>query len=102
VSTLIGLNATLPISLSQMSERRSASTGHFSPPAVIAWLNAVQRCEMVPSGSPMENRVPSMWRITPGDSISVEEYTTQPMAWAGAITAETAPSGSTASTRRPS
>ena len=96
------MNATLPSSLSQMSERRSFSTGHFRPPATIAWLNAVQRCEIAPSGSPMENRVPSTWRMTPGESISAEQYTTQPMAACGGITAETAPPGSAASTRRPS
>src|ERR1035437_8581606 len=91
VRTLIGLNATLPMSLSQMSLRRLVSTGHLRPPATIAALNATQRSETVPSGSPIEYRVPSICRITPGDSISVEQYTTQPIACAGGITAETAP-----------
>ncbi|MFZ1158338.1 MAG: YdeI/OmpD-associated family protein, partial [Candidatus Sulfotelmatobacter sp.] len=35
----------------------------FRPPAVIAWLNAVQRPEIVPSGSPMENRYAVLFRI---------------------------------------
>src|ERR1700683_2758890 len=78
VRTLIGLNATLPMSLSQMSLRRLVSTGHLRPPATIAALNAAQRSETVPSGSPIEYRVPSMRRITPGGSISAEEYTTAP------------------------
>jgi len=58
VSALRGLNATLPISLIQMSLRRSASTGAFNPPAIIASLNALQRAEISPDGSPIENRVP--------------------------------------------
>ena len=60
VSALSGLNTTLPISFTQMSFRMSGSTGHFRPPATIASLNRVQRSEIVPSGSPIENRVPSM------------------------------------------
>ena len=40
VRMLIGLNATLPISLTQISLRSSASTGHFRPPSIIALLNA--------------------------------------------------------------
>jgi hypothetical protein len=38
----------------------------------MASLNAVQRGEADPSGSPIEKRVPSMWRTTPGRSSSVE------------------------------
>ena len=38
VSALSGLNATLPISLTQISSRTCSSTGHFSPPAIIASL----------------------------------------------------------------
>lgn len=38
---------------------------------ISASLNARQRPETVPSGSPMENRVPSRCRITPGAAISV-------------------------------
>ena len=101
VSALSGLNATLPISLIQMSLRRSASTGAFSPPAIMASLNAIQRAEISPDGSPMENRVPSRCRITPGASMVVAGYTTQPMARSGESTAVVAPPGSTASTRRP-
>jgi hypothetical protein len=71
VSALSGLNAMLPISLIQMSRRRSGSTGHFRPPATIASANSVQRADTLPSGSPMEKRVPSRCRTTPGDSISV-------------------------------
>lgn len=94
-STLIGLNAMLPISLIQMSRRRSVSTGHFSPPAIITSENSLQREEIVPSGSPMENRVPSRWRTTPGSMISVAAYTTQPIARCTGSAALTAPSGST-------
>ena len=39
----------------------------------MASLNAMQRSEALPSGSPIENLVPSRWRITPGPSISVEQ-----------------------------
>ena len=73
VRTLTGLNATFPSSLSQMSDRRSFSTGHFSPPATIALLNSRQRSETDPSGSPIENRVPSTCRMTPGEAISAEQ-----------------------------
>ena len=65
-SALIGLKAMLPSSLIQMSLRRSASTGHLRPPAVMASLKSRQRCETVLSGSPMENRVPSRCWTTPG------------------------------------
>ncbi|MBB6414893.1 hypothetical protein HDC93_000445 [Streptomyces sp. AK010] len=68
---LIGLKEMLPSSLTQMSLRRSGSTGHFSPPARMASLNARQRAERLRSGSPMENLVPSKWRTTPGPSSSV-------------------------------
>jgi hypothetical protein len=61
----------LPISLIQMSSRSAGSTGHLSPPATIASANPVQRSDTVPSGSPIENRVPSRCRTTPGDWISV-------------------------------
>ena len=101
VSALSGLNATLPISLIQMSLRSSASTGAFSPPAIMASLNAIQRAEISPDGSPMENRVPSRCRITPGASMVVAGYTTHPIARSGESTAVVAPPGSTASTRRP-
>lgn len=70
-SALSGLKVMLPISFTQMSSRRSGSTGHFSPPARIASLKARQRGETLPSGSPMENRVPSMCWMTPGAAISV-------------------------------
>jgi hypothetical protein len=73
VRTLTGLNATFPSSLSQMSERKSGTTGHFSPPAVIALLNSRQRGETKPEGSPIENRVPSTCRMTPGAEISAEQ-----------------------------
>jgi hypothetical protein len=102
VSALIGFSETLPISLIQMSSRSLGSTGHFRPPAIIASLNRTQRCDTVPSGSPMENRVPSRCWITPGDLMTVAGYTTQPIARSGAITADVSPSGSTASIRCPS
>ena len=50
----------------------------------------------------MENLVPSMCRIRPGLSISVEQYTTQPIARSTGRIPLTAPSGSTDSMRRPS
>ncbi len=99
---LMGLKEMLPSSFSQMSPRRSGSTGHFSPPARIASLNARQRAETSRPGSPIENRVPSTCRTTPGCSSSVAAYTTQPTARSGASTALTAPAGSTLSRRRPS
>jgi hypothetical protein len=72
VSALSGLNATLPISFTHTSLRSSeVSTGHFSPPAIIASLKRVQRSDSDPSGSPIVNRVPSRWRTTPGASSSV-------------------------------
>ena len=101
MSALSGLNATLPMSLIQMSPRKSASTGAFNPPAIMASLNALQRSEISPDGSPMEKRVPSRCRITPGASMVVAGYTTQPMARSGDSTALVAPPGSTASIRRP-
>lgn len=67
----------------------------------MASLKSRQRREIVRSGSPTENRVPSKCRTTPGDSISVAAYTTQPMARAGGRVALTAPPGSTLSIRRP-
>lgn len=70
-SALIGLKEMLPSSLSQMSSRRPGSTGHLSPPACIASLKVRQRAERLRSGSPIENRVPSKWRTTPGPSSSV-------------------------------
>lgn len=73
VRALSGLKATLPMSLIQMSSRRFGSTGHFRPPAIMASLSVVQRAETPPVGSPMEKRVPSRWRMTPGASISVEQ-----------------------------
>lgn len=71
VSALIGLKAALPMSLIQMSSRRFCSTGHLRPPATMASLRSVQRRERLPSGSPMEKRVPSKCRMTPGDSMTV-------------------------------
>lgn len=71
VSALIGLKEMLPRSLIQISLRSSASTGHLSPPARMASLNSLVRGESDRSGSPMENRVPSRCRTTPGPSSSV-------------------------------
>ena len=71
VSALSGLNATLPMSLTQISSRTSCSIGHFSPPSIIASLNSRQRSEIVRFGSPIVKRVPSRWRTTPGASSSV-------------------------------
>ena len=71
VSALSGLNATLPISLTQISSRTSLSIGHFSPPSIMASENRRQRSDIDPSGSPIVKRVPSRWRTTPGASSSV-------------------------------
>ena len=73
MSALTGLKAALPISFSQIWSRRRDSTGHFSPPATNAFEIAAQRSLATPSGSPIVKRVPSMWRITPGSTISVEQ-----------------------------
>ena len=102
LSALMGFNAAFPMSLIQMSSRNRGSTGHFSPPATMASLKSRHRCEVVPSGSPMENLVPSRWRITPGDSTVVAGNATQPIARSRGITADVSPPGSTASIRRPS
>ena len=73
VSAVIGLNATLPTSLSQIWSRSRVSTGALSPPAAKAAEICSQRGDRDPSGSPRVNRVPSMCRITPGSTISVEQ-----------------------------
>ena len=73
VSVVIGLNAALPTSFSQICGRRSSSTGHLSPPATNASEIARQVSSGPPPGRPIEKRVPSMWRITPGSAISVEQ-----------------------------
>ena len=99
VSALMGLNAALPSSLIQMSLRMSSSTGHLSPPATIASLNARQRSEISRFGSPIENRVPSMCWIRPGPTTSVEQYTTQPTARSRGRVSVTTPPGSTDSIR---
>ena len=73
MSAVIGLNATLPTSLSQIWSRSRDSTGARSPPAVNAAEICRQRSLADPSGSPMVNLVPSMCRMTPGSMISVEQ-----------------------------
>ena len=74
VRALIGLNATLPTSFSQIwfrsrvVDRRLQPTGgegRRDRPASFA--------DSLPSGSPIVNLVPSTWRITPGSTISVEQ-----------------------------
>ena len=96
LNALSGLNETLPISLTHTSFRSPVvSMGHFSPPAIMAWLKRWQRSDRVPFGSPIVKRVPSRWRTTPGASSSVPAYTTHPIARSGQITRLTAPSGST-------
>jgi len=68
-----GLNAALPISFSQICSRRLRSTGQRRPPALNACEISRQRSDSSPSGSPIVKRVPSMWRMTPGATISVEQ-----------------------------
>ena len=69
VSALIGLNAMLPSSLTQISWRMCVVMGARSPAATSASAMFRQRSERAPSGSPIEIRLPSMWRMTPGSTI---------------------------------
>ncbi len=57
----------------------------------------MHRSLATPDGSPIVNRVPSMCLITPGDTISVEQYTTQPMLCDAGTEAAITPPGSTLS-----
>ena len=66
VSAEIGLNDRLPHSLTQISSRRRGRTGAFSPAAVSAADRANARSDLLPSGSPSENRLPSICLTTPG------------------------------------
>ena len=72
VSALMGLNAMLPISFTQISCRRCVVMGARRPAAMSASEIARQRSDRAPSGSPMVMRLLSMWRMTPGSMISVE------------------------------
>ena len=60
VSALIGLNATLPSSFTQISWRNRVVTGQRKPAAISASAIAWQRSERVPSGSPRLMRLPSV------------------------------------------
>ena len=70
---VIGLKAALPTSFSQIWRRSCSSNGHFSPAATSSREISPQRSVATPSGVPMVKREPSMWRITPGSTISVEQ-----------------------------
>ena len=73
VSTLTGLKARLPQSLTQMSERMSRRTGALKPAPMKARLSACTRSLQVPSGSPKGRRFWLRWgetSITPGSTIS--------------------------------
>ena len=71
MNPLIGLNATLPKILTQISWRRRAVTGALNPDLINASPIARIRSDLLPSGSPSVMRFPSVWRITPGSTISV-------------------------------
>ena len=74
VSALMGLKATLPRILTQISMRIFCVTGQRNPALISASEIALHRSERVPSGSPSEMRFPSVWRMTPGSEISVAKY----------------------------
>ena len=60
VSALIGLNATLPSSFTQISWRNRAVTGQLKPAAISASAIALARTDLLPSGSPKLMRLPSV------------------------------------------
>src|ERR1051325_1175160 len=97
VSALNGLNATLPSSFTQISCRMRAVIGHRNPDLISASAMMRQRSDLVPSGSPSEMRFPSVWRMTPGSTISVPKYTIEPTTRAGSMDAPITPPGSTLS-----
>ena len=57
VSALIGLNAALPASFTQMSWRMFRRMGHLNPAALSAAERRLHRSLRVPSGSPMASPV---------------------------------------------
>ncbi len=69
-SALIGLKLTLPQSLSQISERMSLTTGDLNPALRNSSAIVFTRGVSAPSSSPTESRLPSIWRINPGATIS--------------------------------
>lgn len=71
VSALIGLNATLPRSFTQISWRKRGVTGQRKPAAISASAMRLARSDLLPSGSPKLIRLPSVWRMTPGSTMSV-------------------------------
>jgi len=70
VSALMGLKLRFPHSLSQISERMSFATGDLKPALVNVAEMALTRSLSEPSSSPTEKRLPSIRRITPGETIS--------------------------------
>ena len=69
VSALMGLNAMLPSSLTQISCRMLPRTGARSPARPMAAEMALARSEVVPSSSPREKRLPSSCAMTPGSAM---------------------------------
>ena len=67
----MGLNATLPSSLTQISWRNRGVTGHRNPAAISASAMRRARSDLLPSGSPKLIRLPSVCRMTPGSTMSV-------------------------------
>ena len=70
VSALIGLNATLPSSFTQISWRKRALIGHRNPAAINGSAILRNRSDLLPSGSPKLILLPSVWRMTPGSTTS--------------------------------
>ena len=60
VSALIGLNAMLPRSLTQISSRIRVVIGQRKPAAASVSAIRLARSDRVPSGSPMLKRFPSV------------------------------------------
>ena len=71
VSALIGLNATLPSSFTQISWRKRWVIGQRNPAAISGAAIVRARSDLVPSGSPKLILFPSVCRITPGSTMSV-------------------------------
>ena len=102
VSALIGLNATLPSSFTQISWRNRVVIGHRKPGgdqrlgdrAAALGLGAVRLAEA--------DALPSVCRMTPGSTMSVAKYASDPTTRRGSIAAAMTPPGSTRSSRSPS
>src|SRR5260370_11163256 len=65
VRALMGLKATLPRILTQISVRIFCVTGQRIPALMSAVEMALQRSDRDPSGSPRERRVALVWRGEP-------------------------------------